>query len=452
MAFDVDKARKYQESQQRGGDFLQFDTGDTLVYVHPGCRTDEDTFEPTTGLNFVPVVVHYGIGGKAMAVSLDPETNPIISHPFIKANLKKKKVRLTGECPVKEALEDGTLEGDDADNSRPQTRYMFGMTPLKYRRKSSMEWSDLEAKPSIAFVGKQIMDGILACCFDNGDISDPAAAYLLRITKEGKDRNTKYSVKAEPSSLKKPFVLPKALAAKIEKAIADGGDCDTFKIVANMIKPPDEVKALLAGVKVSHDADDDEGEEEDDEDELPKPKTKAKAPPADEEEEEEEAPKPKPKAKKPTPPPADEEEEEEEEAPKPKAKKKPTPPPDEEEEEEEPPAKPVLKKKPAPPADDEEEDPPAKPVLKKKAKAPPPEEEEEEEEAPKPKAKKKPAADDDGDELDLESLEEALGNLDDEEEEEAPKPKKKAKAPPPDEEEEDDEEPPPPPKKKAAKK
>ena len=429
MAVDVEKMRKFAESQQRGGDFIQFDVGDTDFYIHPGVRGDEDEFEPTTGMVFVPCVVHYGVGGKLkpgggvdggnMVVSLDPESNPIITHPFIRAILKKKKVKLTGECPMKEALDNGTIDGDMADENRPNTRFLFGMTPVRFRPKPTAAWSELDAKPGLAFVGKQIMDGILQVIFDNGDISDPKAAYLVRITREGTNRNTKYSVKAEPEFLKKPFVMPKVMLAKVNKAIAEDGDCDTFKVVGNMIKGPAEVQAIISGIKVSSEPDD-EGEEEDDEADLPKPKKKAKAPPV--EEEEEEAPAPKKKAKAPPP----EEEEEEEEAPPPPKKKAKAPPPEEEEEE-------------------EEEAPPPK----KKAK-PAPVEEEEEEEAPKPAKKKvKPAPADDDDELELADLEEALENIE-EEEEEAPKPaKKKAKAPPPDEDDDEEEEAPKPVKKKA---
>jgi hypothetical protein len=442
---DMDRMRKGYDEQQKGGDFVSFDPGETLLYIHPPCR-EGDEWEPTTGRNYIPITVHYGIGkNKGMAVSLDTEKNAILTHPWVKKLLKAKKVRITGDCPVAAALADGTLTDDDADEARPQTRFLWGVTVLKKRAKSSDPWNDVTPKPGVAFIGKQIFDGFMSMFFDHEDITDPKGAVLVRVKREGEKRTTKYSVVAEPGSVKKPFPLPKSLAAALSKAMEEGGDCDLFRIAANLVKGTAEVQAMLAGGKVDTDAEDFDADEEDEAPKgkkgkaVEKPNGGKKAPPPedddedeededlDDEDDEEEAPPPKkgkavekPKGKK-APPPEDEDEDEEdedlddeddEEEEAPKAKSKPAP---------------AAKGKKAPPPEDEDEDEEDEDE----------DEDEEEEEAPKAKsksksappakskdAKKKPAAEDDDE--DLEDLEAALDDLDDDEEE-TPPPKKKSK-------------------------
>ena len=300
---DVDKMRKGYQREQRGGEFFTLDVGETLLYIHPQCRAD-DSWEPTDGVNYAPVVVHFKVGKKeGMVVSLDPELNPIIEHPFVKRLLKKAKKRLTGRCPLKEALDNGALDDDEADQSRAQTRYLWGCTPLYHRGDSSEEWRKLPGTPSVLFAGKTIFDGIMELFFDNGDITDPNAAILCKIKRVGKDMSTKYTISADTASLKKPKALPPPTKAAIAKAIMEEGDCDLFRIVANMVKTPAEVEALLAGTVVSETPDDDW---DDDDDEPAKPaKAKPKKPAAGDDDDDGEGdlddePAPKPaKPKKP---------------------------------------------------------------------------------------------------------------------------------------------------------
>jgi hypothetical protein len=451
---DMKRMREGHEEQQKGGDFVTFDPGETLIYIHPPCR-DGDEWEPTSGRCYIPVTVHYGIGkNKGMAVSLDTEKNAFLEHPWIKAILKKKKVRITGDCPVAAALSDGTLTDDDADEARPQTRFLWGVTVLKKRAKSTDPWNDVgNPKPSVAFVGKQLFDAFMSIFFDqDGDITNPMGAILVKVKREGEKRTTKYSAVADPGSIRTPFKLPKSLRLALKKATEPEGDCDLFRIAANLVKGTAEVQAMLAGSKVDTSAED----FDDDEAETPPKKAPKKAPkpPADEEDDEdlddeEEAPA-KPAKKAPAKPtkskPADdddEEDDEEEEAAQPKksSKKAPVKPADDEDEDDEdlddnededededeaPPAKPSkkaeskpAKKAPVKPADeeddedlDDDDDDPPPPKKAKTASA-------------KPEKGKKPAKDDDDDDID--DLEAALDELDDgDDEEETPpaKPKK----------------------------
>ena len=260
---DMGAMRKgYDEQQRGGGDYLSFEKGETLLYVHPPCR-DNDKFPLTKGKNYVPVTVHYAVGkNERMVVGLDPETNPIIEHPFVQKVLAKRKVHLTGKCPMKKALDGGKMFSDEeADESRPQTKYLWGVTPLGFRKRSSDKWAEHEkqGQPAVVMAGKQIFDGIMECFFDHGDISDPRAAVLVRVIKTGKKRQTKYEVKIDPETSKEPRKLPKSTRAAIAKAMAEEGDCDLFRVVGNMIKSPDEVIAIMKGVEVDEDGDDDDG-------------------------------------------------------------------------------------------------------------------------------------------------------------------------------------------------
>jgi len=412
MTVDMSKMRQSYEDQQKGGDILNFDQGETLLYIHPPCRGADDKWEPTTGLPYVPVTVHYKVGKDgAMVVSLDPDRNSIIEHPFVKRFLKKRKMKLTGSCPVAAELESGSMSDDEADESRAQTKYLWGMTPLKFRASSREEWHKITPKPSVAMVGKQIYDGIMEAFFDNGDITDMDGAILVRVIRKGKDRTTKYEVKVDPSSLKKPFKLPAKLRAAIVKAIEEEGDCDLFQLTSNLMKSPADVEALLSGVKSSSDPDDDDDEADDDE---PEPRRKAS------------------KKRKPEPKPEDDEgddalDDEDDEPPPKKAAKKPEP---EEEDDDD------LDDLDD---DDEDDEPPPKKSSKKTSKKaakkvePEPEdddEDDEEDEPPPPKksSKKAEPEEDDEDDLGLDDLEAALDELDEEEQKAPPKKKASKKA------------------------
>jgi len=394
---NLKKMRRAHEEQQKFSDDIKFEKGETLCYVHPMCRGGADEWEPTAELNYVPITLHYGLKDRRMAASLDPDINPILTHPWIKELLKSKRIRLPSTCPIQEALNDGRL---DAQDCRAQTKYIWGITPLAHRLKSSQEWTALDnIKPGTILAGKQIYDGIMEVFFDEGDITDPAAAVLIRVIKSGRDMNTKYVIKPDPDTAKSKYAVPKKLRAKLDKALMANGDCDLFKAAFDFIKSPADLEPLINGAAVGTEPDDDD----DDEDEKPRHKGRKSAPEPepdeaddeDDEDDEEDVPPPKPaksSKSKPAKPPVDEDEDDEddEEAddeddeddappPKPASKSKPTkskapdPEPDEDDEDEddeedEPPAKPAKASKPA------KAEKPAKPVKATKAK---PEEEDE---------------------------------------------------------------------------
>jgi hypothetical protein len=431
---DVGRMREQADKNRKGGaDFFKFDKGDTLIYVHPPCRNG-DEYEPTKGLPFIPIGVHYGVGGKAMCPSLDPEDNPIIAHPFIKKELKKAGKKLTGKCPIKAALEGEDLSDEEADAMKLKVQYVWGITPLGFKKskKEGAKWLELDDGPVVLFCGPQLNDALIEIFEEHGEITDPRKAIRVVVTKADTGQ-VSYKAKAYKLDLKKPYVLPKADRASLLKALE--GECDLFRVVANTIKPPSKVKELLGG---------DIEDEDDDEDDKPKKgkgaKSKGKAKPKDDDDDEEED-----EEEDDDDSDLDDDDDEEEEKPKKgakaaKGKKGKAKPADDDEDDDD------SDEDEDDDSDDEDDDEEEKPKAKKKAGKSKPkddddeddeddsdeDDDDEDEEKPKKKASKKAAGkkgkskdDDDDDDLDLGDLESELKDLDDEDDDEEEKPKKK---------------------------
>jgi hypothetical protein len=404
-ASNIDQMRKLSDATRRGGggDFYKFDAGDTLIYVCPPCR-EGDEYEPTKGTPYVPIGVHYGIGG-SMVPSLDPDDNPIIDHPFVKKELKKAGKKLTGKCPVKAAIEGEQLTDEEADNSKLSVRYLWAVKPLGFRKskKKDAKFMDLDDDFSVLMMGPQLNDALIEIFEENGDITDPDAAIRVVVSKsEGGGKQIAYKARAYAPDLKKPFALSKKEKAGLYKALENG--VDLFRLVASLIKPPSKVLELLG----------DAGDDEDDEDEKPKKsKGKDKGGKSDK----------KAKGKKKDEEGEDDEEEEEDEDESDDDDSDEESSDDDEEESDDEESDDDDESDEEEDDEEEEEEKPKKSKGKEKSK-----------EKPKDKKKGKKTSDDDDDDLDLEDLEESLENLDDEEDEEddeedeKPKKSKKGKA------------------------
>ena len=268
MAVNMKKMKGDYNKRQKSGEFWNPDAGDTVVYICPPCRSN-DKYEPTEGLNYIPVTLHYQVGkNNAMVMSLDNEANPVLDHPFLKPFLKKGKKKLTGRCPTREWLEEEATEAE-AEASRPQTKYLFNVIPIKHRSRKGDDWTKLDPQVRPFLSGKMVYDGIMEVFFDEGDITEMDGAVFVKISKTGKGLNTKYKVTADVTSLKKPVKLAPSVVKLINEALKEGGDGDLFRLVANMVKSPSDVEALLSGVQTTDDDDDDDLDDEeidDDED------------------------------------------------------------------------------------------------------------------------------------------------------------------------------------------
>ena len=262
----MEKLKEFADSQKKG-EFYNFEQGETLVYIHPPCREDDD-HEPTNGMNFIPVAVHYGIGKAKVAISLDPVDNPIIEHPFIKDALKKrrKKIKLTGKCPIKAQLEGDDWTDEEVDAAKLQMKFFWGITPVGFRKSRKKRFVDLDDGPCVCMANATINSGFMDAMLEYDDVSNPDEAVLVRVKRTGTGMNSKYEVTIDPETAH----TPKAFSAKEKKRLfaAMENQCDLFSVVANMIRSPEEIQSLIYGV--SSDDDDDE------DDDAPPPKKSKK--------------------------------------------------------------------------------------------------------------------------------------------------------------------------------
>lgn len=269
---DTKRMNTKRESVRGGfggtGDFLKFDEGETLIYVHPQVYP-EDKHELVRGYNFVEVVQHYGgVGGKkAGQVCLDVKQNPILLHPVLAkflAERKKDPFRVSPKmtCPIEEAIAEGGIRGKKAENQRAQVKWLFGLTPIAFRRSKDEEWKRLKFEPKVLIAGTKLFKGITGemVDLDSVDITDPEAAVLLKVERQGVDLDTEYEIKADVNSVRKPHQLDKGQRAVLEGAMKPGGPCDLLKVIAGIARSPVALKALLAGVQVV-----DEGADENEE-------------------------------------------------------------------------------------------------------------------------------------------------------------------------------------------
>jgi hypothetical protein len=262
MALNFDKMRKdkAEKDSQRGGNWLNLVLGDNRVYIGGACRPEDE-------INYLEVVVHYGVGTKnTMALCLD-DKNAIIHDPRVKAALKSRPTPLVidrhTDCPVCaewNKLKDG--DADDkkqADSIRRNTRYLFNGIPFGTKKDTGAEWEmPEEQKVSCLMVGIQVWEGVLGLFFEEGDVTDVDKAVLFKINKSGSCMKTKYKVGADTETLRKPMTLSKALKRALSDAMEVGKEGDLYKVVADMAKSPAELEALLTGTEM---ADEDEGKE-----------------------------------------------------------------------------------------------------------------------------------------------------------------------------------------------
>ena len=420
MPVDINKLKadrdRHEQESKRGGDYFNLQAGETLLYVCPPVRDD--------GLPYVQVVVHFGIGPKnRMAMSLDHGINKIMKDPRViealearaEADPKFTVPDPKKPCPISKEYERLDAAGDKEarDSIKRNNRFMLNVIPIAHRKDSRSEWTDLDADKVMTFMtGTQVWEGITSVFMDEGDISDPDQAVFIKVSKKGTGMTTKYEVKADSDSLKKPVRMSKAQKAAIRAAIEEGGTGDFYTNIANLVVDAPTLERMFAGVDDDEPVDNNskpecfgKDYEPDDDDDCGKCKwrgacaIKLKVPLGKrhalrkgdigyEEDEEEEEPKSKRGRAR---------DEEDEPAPK-RGRAR-----DEEDEEEEEPKSKRGNGRTSP--KDEEEEEPAPKRGSARGRARDEEEEEEEEEEPAPKRRAAPKKDDDED---LDALERAL--------------------------------------------
>lgn len=256
MGIVMDEFRKAREqakaSYGRGADYLRLAEGHTALYLCP----------PGPGMGGVPYVVadvHYGIGRQnGSALCLDAG-NPVFSSPLLRKYLAARKDKVVpGKCPVCEILESDAPEGySDPDGEQRLQRmarkrqWLHVAIPWGQISGGQLrETSDGERTPRILSAGWTIWNAICDVIDLHGDITDPDAACLVVITRDGMGLTTKYAVSAYRETVIKPLRLQKPQRFALKKGQAEGGELDLFRVVAAMAKPAEAVETMLRGGQV----------------------------------------------------------------------------------------------------------------------------------------------------------------------------------------------------------
>jgi len=251
---NTERVQKDRESRKRGSDFWSPDEGDTLLYVAP-CPPGID------GVPYVEGAFHFSATnrgeGKGASFCLDSNANAMLTdadpaHDAFVSRLKEldRDPDDMGGCSICEALDSGDFEKKVKDAARKQTRYMWNVLPIKYRKKQSAPWTDLNEGLRPYMCSFTVWDGICSVIGDLGDITDPNGAVLIILHREGTGMSTRYQVSADAATIKKPLVLDKATKQMLRDALKDGGTGDLLRIVAAMTKDRTTQEADWNGMKV----------------------------------------------------------------------------------------------------------------------------------------------------------------------------------------------------------
>lgn len=248
------RERKEEADSKRGNvEYWQIPPGENLLYVAPPLPGDD--------LMFIETAVHYDVGPeKRMVICLDEERNPVLKDPRVKKLLAGRDKDISDGCAVCQRLDDG----DSKAGRESQSRYYFAVVPLKYRKSSTKKWREADDADELRILacGYTIWGGITDAFINNGDISDPNAAILVVVSREGTGMKTKYTISVDANSVREGGIaMPKSVRALVTNAIQEGESGDLYRIVANSVRSSAEVAALVDGVELedSDDDDDDKG-------------------------------------------------------------------------------------------------------------------------------------------------------------------------------------------------
>lgn len=254
MAVNVGAMRKDKEARdaasKRGADWFNIDAGETLLYICPPCR-DEDE------LPYIQLVVHFGIGPKnRMLPSLDVGINKILLDPRVIEVMQGREgfevPNAKTVCPMSKEYERLDAAGDEKarDDIKRNNRFLFNVIPIRKRKSKTDDWEELPGdKVMPMMVGKTVWDGILEVFFEEGDITDPNKAVLIRISKEGTGMSTRYKVAADSATIRDPYRLTKPQKAACREALKDGGSGDFYKMVGEMVVDAPTAERMIAGVE-----------------------------------------------------------------------------------------------------------------------------------------------------------------------------------------------------------
>lgn len=242
MGVNLDKMKRAKEeaaSKMGSVDYWQIPVGESLLYVCPPL--------PGEDLPFVESGVHYDVGpDKKIATCLDEERNPVLKNPRVQRFLAEKGKDISGGCAVCRGLDEGGRPGREMTS-----RYFFGVIPLKYRKSAMKSWREADDADEFKILacGYTIWSGITDVFINNGDITDPSKAILIRLVREGSGMKTKYTISADTDSVRDGGVaLSKNLRALVKKIAGEGEAGDLLRVISATIRSSSDVETLVTGV------------------------------------------------------------------------------------------------------------------------------------------------------------------------------------------------------------
>ena len=295
MVGTLDPKAVKDDRERRGGDLYTLREGITVAYLCPPCREDDR-------LNYIQVGVHYGLR-RGPTLCLDPTRNKMWRNQNFLDIMKEKGIKTPAKCPACARADklfrkaETEKEKEEPRRIKFQDKYLWNLIPMAHRTLDSDELNFLEPELVQLLSGEQIWDDVSRIICEEGNITNANEAVFVRITRKGAkgDKQTKYTTVADTDSLREPKKLPKALRARITKALVPDGEGDLYFIAADWYVDAETMADLL-------DATEFEESEEPDGDGTPEdakpPRRKRVSPPEEEEEPSEEPPKlPKEKRK-----------------------------------------------------------------------------------------------------------------------------------------------------------
>lgn len=230
-----------------GIDILTFEELEYLVYITP----------PVHGTTpYVEVQAQYQIGPNKRQIL---NASSLEGDPGFLAALEARDLSWDDVAEGWEMAEAYAKANRGNKRIQLKDKWYFGCVVLATRRSSRDDW-EWEDKPEFQAIaaGKTIFNGITDVFFDEGDITDPDAAILIRITRKGQKLETEYTIRVDSDSLREPHQLDPDLWDRLEKQLVPGGDADLMRLVAQLVRSSEKVEAVLDGT----DGDNDEESEE----------------------------------------------------------------------------------------------------------------------------------------------------------------------------------------------
>lgn len=276
MAVNVEKMKQEREKRKSGGELWDAPQGETNIYVAPPTRPEDD-------MPYLEARVHYGLGkkGKAMAFCLEPAECALLGNPAFKEQLKALGKDLSGGCVVCERNDRGEwVSGDPEQDGRVQSRWLWIIAPISHRGSPSGSFAPWGQPNDVKgfFVGYRVWDQISDLFGAAGDITDPDAATLVKVSRTGVKMQTQWVCSGDFETIKKPLKLPPGLRDAIAKATKPGEPFDPYRILAGMARPRADVEKLFKdGGEAEYEAGDDD--KPDDKDAKPSNSNAQYAPP-----------------------------------------------------------------------------------------------------------------------------------------------------------------------------